>query len=607
MNIRWRLYIFVFQIATILIVSYHATGQVVSAEAWYACLLALILNTQLLEPFFARPVDTLANSIVGLVLFYFSSNTATLLAWKTLAIIFGISIILSFFALVLGARRNQGRAATIGRALQMICRVSNARSIYSLIFWVSLLDYTVSINETFWILGLAWLIVIIMGSVNWQAVLSFATGTSSTCTVEELRGPSRIRVSAENLPWPGSRVRLTGRGVDTTGVVTSRIRRKDNCWGEIHVANNSECEKICSLSSITVQPDAATAEEILGVVDVGSTHLFLVFIPTKALRIGDVVCVPYDNTHIAYQISSAEIQESQVKGGAHQVVRARANQLGIFDSETLTLKRHPWVPLPGARVVRAPEFNFEQPPDDGSKLLLGHVIGTEIPIFLDCDALCEGHLAILGMTRMGKTTLAIRLAKGFSAKRSVVILDQTGEYKSKQELPEYDEEANIATASLSVFEPPSGKNISIPDEGLKHFGKTMRQGYIEYRDDAPFPRVMVVDEAHQFVPEPSMLGFNTAGRDSAIKFGMYMMQVRKYGIAIVLISQRTAVVAKSALSQCENLIAFKSVDQTGLEYLDSILGAGARDILPTLNQGEALVFGPAISSETAVAIKVTTT
>ena len=55
-------------------------------------------------------------------------------------------------------------------------------------------------------------------------------------------------------------------------------------------------------------------------------------------------------------------------------------------------------------------------------------------------------------------------------------------------------------------------------------------------------------------------------------------------------------VAKSALSQCENLIAFKSVDQTGLEYLEAVLGGGARDMLPTLSQGEALVFGSAISS-----------
>jgi hypothetical protein len=85
---------------------------------------------------------------------------------------------------------------------------------------------------------------------------------------------------------------------------------------------------------------------------------------------------------------------------------------------------------------------------------------------------------------------------------------------------------------------------------------------------------------------------------------MYTMQVRKYGITLALVSQRTAVVAKSALSQCENVIAFKSVDQTGLDYLEAVLGSQARDLLPNLQQGEALVCGPAMSSDYPVAITV---
>ena len=73
---------------------------------------------------------------------------------------------------------------------------------------------------------------------------------------------------------------------------------------------------------------------------------------------------------------------------------------------------------------------------------------------------------------------------------------------------------------------------------------------------------------------------------------------------MILISQRTAVVAKSALSQCENVIAFRSVDQTGLDYLEQIAGSEVRRILPTLRQGEALVLGPAFSSESPVALTV---
>ncbi|MGH8315080.1 MAG: hypothetical protein ACRETU_08010 [Steroidobacterales bacterium] len=179
-------------------------------------------------------------------------------------------------------------------------------------------------------------------------------------------------------------------------------------------------------------------------------------------------------------------------------------------------------------------------------------------------------------------------------------MDQTGEYRSKQHLEAYDATKHDSAASLSVFEPAPGKPI--PDEGLAHLKNLANKGYVEYKNGASFPRVLIIDEAHQFVPEPALLGFGAPGRESAITFGMHAMQVRKYGLTLALISQRTAVVAKTALSQCENVIAFKSVDQTGLDYLEAVLGPQAREILPNLQQGEALVSGPSVSSDFPVAI-----
>lgn len=64
----------------------------------------------------------------------------------------------------------------------------------------------------------------------------------------------------------------------------------------------------------------------------------------------------------------------------------------------------------------------------------------------------------------------------------------------------------------------------------------MKTAIGEYNAGNPRARVLIVDEAHQFIPEPAGLGFNVPGRDSAYKFGVLMMQVRKYGLTIVLIS-----------------------------------------------------------------------
>jgi hypothetical protein len=370
--------------------------------------------------------------------------------------------------------------------------------------------------------------------------------------------------------------------------------------GAIHLAQAEDCERLLTASALTVssaQPIAGLTP--IGVVDAASTHTTLIFSPTQPLRVGDVVAVPSAHGSVLYQLAKGEVVEFHVKGGSHLHVQARAAQLGVFDESTLYLSLHRWLPEPGAPVTSvrpAPAWVRS-----ANRFLLGHIIGTDIPVFLDCAILCEGHLAVLGMTRMGKTTLAVRLARFLGAARTVIVMDQTGEYRTKQGVAVYAPEHD-SIAGLTVFEPAAGKPI--PDEGLAQFKYLANKGYAEYKTGVPVQRVLLIDEAHQFVPEPALLGFGAPGRESAITFGMHVMQVRKYGLTLILVSQRTAVVAKTALSQCENVIAFKSVDQTGLDYLEAVLGSHARELLPALKQGEALVCGPAVSSDSPVAIKV---
>ncbi|MDH3530794.1 MAG: DUF87 domain-containing protein, partial [Acidobacteriota bacterium] len=329
------------------------------------------------------------------------------------------------------------------------------------------------------------------------------------------------------------------------------------------------------------------------------------FTAVQPMEIGQVVAVAQEPKEppILYQLSSAQVDRRDVKGGAHLLVSATANQIGVFSHETMRLQAHRWVPPPGARVLSSDSLALIEPgalPAD--TIEIGNIIGTKIPISLGCDTAAEGHLAILGMTKMGKSTFATRLATELSQTRWVTILDQTGEYVSKKELPPYNSRTDLTTPGLTVFEPKRGEVAA--DRALAFLEFLIDQAVAEYRIGTPFSRVIIIDEAHQFIPEPAGLSFNALGRDSSFKIGLLMMQIRKYGLSVILISQRTAVVAKSALSQCENLICFRSVDQTGLDYLEAIAGNNIRSMLPQLRQGEALVFGPAISSDSPVAVKV---
>ena len=69
---------------------------------------------------------------------------------------------------------------------------------------------------------------------------------------------------------------------------------------------------------------------------------------------------------------------------------------------------------------------------------------------------------------------------------------------------------------------------------------------------------------------------------------------RKYGVSLVVISQRPSEVNKTLLSQCSNFVSMRltnAEDQGVIKRLlpDSL--GGFSDILPTLDTGEALVVG----------------
>ena len=594
------------QLLVLIAVSYAVTKHPFVNDTWFiAGLLAIVINPQLLEPYYPRPGDVVAN---GLIVFFLAANerkTITAPGWLVFTYFVATAISLAALALVLGAGRRSGRFFGLANSARILSQIASARVLYSVVFLLSAVEFRPSLNSDFWKLITVWALILLVGKVNWQAVWATTRGHEEICRVEGMIGPCGLLVSAPNLPAPGSTVSLKAGSCTAIGVVTARIRRVSDTWGQVHVADSACCESILIAQTLAITPNRTNEQGPIGSVDAGSTDTSLKFIALRPLEIGQVVGVSMGNSlpYVLYQLSSAFIEQRDIKGGAHLVVRAIGNQLGVFDPENLYFRQHRWVPLPGGPIYGGDKLkgpsNASVPAD---LLLLGNVIGTDIPIFLNYSLACEGHVAILGMTKMGKSTLAARIANDLSKNRRVTILDQTGEYVGKRGFARYDKNVDMKTPGVTVFEPKVGEVAA--DRAFEFLNYIVKIALEEYKAGIPFPRVVIIDEAHQFIPEPAGLGFAAPGRDSSFKIGALLMQIRKYGISVFLISQRTAVVAKSALSQCENLIAFRSVDQTGLDYLEAVAGGEIRSLLPQLRQGEALVFGPAVSADGAVAIDV---
>jgi hypothetical protein len=112
-------------------------------------------------------------------------------------------------------------------------------------------------------------------------------------------------------------------------------------------------------------------------------------------------------------------------------------------------------------------------------------------------------------------------------------------------------------------------------------------------------QTLVVDEAHNFIPETFVIN-DWEHKAKAQDTSMVLMESRKFGLGFSLISQRTAMVTKSALSQCNTVFAFQAVDQTGLDYLEGLCGRTLSRSLPTLPHRTTIAMGQALTSNAPV-------
>lgn len=106
----------------------------------------------------------------------------------------------------------------------------------------------------------------------------------------------------------------------------------------------------------------------------------------------------------------------------------------------------------------------------------------------------------------------------------------------------------------------------------------------------PSPVLVVLEEAHRYLGD----GANTLTREAANRIAR---EGRKYGVGLLLVTQRPTELPKTALSQCGTIIALRlsnSDDQSAIRSAlpDAIAGLAA--VLPSLRTHEAIVSGDAV-------------
>jgi uncharacterized protein len=110
-------------------------------------------------------------------------------------------------------------------------------------------------------------------------------------------------------------------------------------------------------------------------------------------------------------------------------------------------------------------------------------------------------------------------------------------------------------------------------------------------NDAPI--LLVYEEAHKYVPTSEL----TKYRASKLSIERIAKEGRKYGVTLLLSSQRPSEISETILSQCSNFIAMRLTNPADQNYVARLLPDTLGDLsskLPTLGAGEALLIGDAV-------------
>ena len=119
-------------------------------------------------------------------------------------------------------------------------------------------------------------------------------------------------------------------------------------------------------------------------------------------------------------------------------------------------------------------------------------------------------------------------------------------------------------------------------------------------NDAPF--LLVYEEAHKYVPNSDLVKYR-ASRESIERIAK---EGRKYGITLMLASQRPSEISETIFSQCNNFITMRLTNPNDQNYVKRLLPdtmGQLIDKMPTLKSGECLLIGDAVIIPSIVKIE----
>lgn len=389
-------------------------------------------------------------------------------------------------------------------------------------------------------------------------------------------------------------------------------------------------------------PDA----EIVGFVVEGSEIADIKFEVSKrsGLQEGSVVFCAIDQQRVYYQVINASTTEESFQQNPRGTHIISAAQLGVW-SAAKGFQKFAWLPRMNVPIFKLLDGAAHQVELAGGEFIIGNIPDTDMQVKGSLPQMISYHTAILGVTGTGKTELVLDLVRqAVQQGTKVFCVDLTGEYrkrlgdlepkaiglkrnqadelekklfdveaagynagKEKRVLRDFmdakrddarwqvDEFLRAAGGAVALFELAEVTNTRATLLATELF---LSEIMLWARAKRKARRILIVlEEAHTIIPETAGAGFDYGTQHVVNKIGQIALQGRKYGVGLFIVSQRTALVSKTILSQCNTFLTHALVDQTSLQFLLNIYDRQYVGSIPNLRFLHFLAYGKGVMSE----------
>lgn len=158
----------------------------------------------------------------------------------------------------------------------------------------------------------------------------------------------------------------------------------------------------------------------------------------------------------------------------------------------------------------------------------------------------------------------------------------------------YLNKANVTIMDLSGI-PFEVLSITVSLVSRLIFDFCFHYSKLRHKKDAlnDVPVMIVCEEAHNYIPQKD----DAAYRSSRKSLERIAKEGRKYGLSLMVVSQRPSEVSETIFAQCNNFLSLRLTNNADQNYVRRLFpdnSGGITDVLPNLAPGECVVVGDAV-------------